>query len=36
MTEVNQRFERNEIEFLLVKSEYKWKIDKINCKFQKL
>ena len=34
MTEANQRFERNEIEFLLAKSEYEWKINKINNKFK--
>ena len=34
MTEANQRFEPNEIEFLLAKSEYEWKINKINSKFK--
>ena len=34
MTEANQRFKRSEIEFLLAKSEYEWKINNISNKFK--
>ena len=36
MTEENQRFEWNEIEYILAKSEYERKINKIKNKILKL